>query len=62
MRARRDRLSEPLFDITERIASYNWDLPELRWHLRELSEAMRPEVDAAARTRPNPRRLNGIRR
>lgn len=41
----RDRLSEPLFDITERIASYNWDLPELRWHLRELSEAMRPEVD-----------------
>ncbi len=41
----RDRLSEPLFDITERIASYNWDLPELRWHLRELSEAMRREVD-----------------
>src|SRR3954462_10503953 len=41
----RDRLSEPLFDITERIASYNWDLVELRRHLRELSKAMRPEVD-----------------
>jgi flavin-dependent dehydrogenase len=42
----RDRLSEPLFDITERIASYSWDLGELRGHLRELSNAMRPEVDA----------------
>ena len=42
----RDRLSEPLFDITERIASYSWDLAQLRGHLRELSEAMRPEVDA----------------
>ncbi|MGB9226313.1 FAD-dependent oxidoreductase [Mycobacterium sp.] len=42
----RDRLSEPLFDITERIASYRWDLDELRGHLRELSQAMRPEVDA----------------
>lgn len=42
----RDRLSEPLFDITERIASYDWDLAELRGHLRELSEAMRPEVEA----------------
>jgi 2-polyprenyl-6-methoxyphenol hydroxylase-like FAD-dependent oxidoreductase len=42
----RDRLSQPLFDITERIASYRWDLVELRAHLRELSQAMRPEVDA----------------
>src|SRR5215208_1299587 len=41
----RDWLSEPLFDVTERIASYNWDLAELRQHLRELSKAMRPEVD-----------------
>ena len=45
----RDRLSEPLFDITERIASYDWDLAELRRHLRELSEAMRPEVDELLR-------------
>jgi flavin-dependent dehydrogenase len=42
----RDRFSEPLFDITEGIASYNWDLEELRGRLRELSQAMRPEVDA----------------
>jgi 2-polyprenyl-6-methoxyphenol hydroxylase-like FAD-dependent oxidoreductase len=42
----RDRLSQPLFDITERIASYRWDLVELRAHLRELSQAMRPEVGA----------------
>jgi len=41
----RDRLSEPLFDVTERIASYDWDLAALRGHLRELSGAMRPEVD-----------------
>jgi flavin-dependent dehydrogenase len=42
----RDQLSEPLFDITERIASYQWDLAELREHLGELSQAMRAEVDA----------------
>jgi flavin-dependent dehydrogenase len=42
----RDRLSEPLFDITERIASYEWDLAELREHLVALSQAMRAEVDA----------------
>jgi hypothetical protein len=42
----RDRLSERLFDITERIASYRWDLVELRGLLRELSQAMRLEVDA----------------
>jgi flavin-dependent dehydrogenase len=41
----RDQLSEPLFDITERIASFSWDLAELRGRLRELSNAMRPEVD-----------------
>jgi flavin-dependent dehydrogenase len=41
----RDRLSAPLFDITDRIASYRWDLIELRDHLRALSRAMRPEVD-----------------
>ncbi len=41
----RDRLSDPLFDLTERIAGYQWDLKELRGHLRALSRAMRPEVD-----------------
>jgi 2-polyprenyl-6-methoxyphenol hydroxylase-like FAD-dependent oxidoreductase len=42
----RDRLSQPLFDITERIASFHWDLAELREHLQQLSQAMRPEVNA----------------
>ncbi|HEY5858493.1 MAG TPA: NAD(P)/FAD-dependent oxidoreductase [Aldersonia sp.] len=42
----RDRLSQPLFDVTERIASYHWDLVELRELLRELSQPMRTEVDA----------------
>jgi flavin-dependent dehydrogenase len=42
----RDRLSEPLFDVTERIAGYHWDLVEVREHLRQLSRTMRPEVDA----------------
>jgi flavin-dependent dehydrogenase len=42
----RNRLSEPLFEVTERIASYQWDLAELREHLLALSQAMRPEVDA----------------
>jgi flavin-dependent dehydrogenase len=42
----RNQLSEPLFDLTERIASYQWDLVELRGLLRALSRAMHPEVDA----------------
>ncbi|HET7665980.1 MAG TPA: NAD(P)/FAD-dependent oxidoreductase, partial [Mycobacterium sp.] len=42
----RNRLSEQLFDVTERIASYQWDLAELRDHLRALSQSMRPEVNA----------------
>jgi len=41
----RDRLSEPLFDVTERIAGYHWDLVAVREQLRELSQAMRPEID-----------------
>ncbi|MET0758490.1 MAG: FAD-dependent monooxygenase [Mycobacterium sp.] len=42
----RDRLAEPLFSMTERIASYHWDLGQLREHLQVLSQAMRAEVDA----------------
>jgi flavin-dependent dehydrogenase len=42
----RDELSLPFFDITERIAGYQWDLAELRGDLKVLSAAMRPEVDA----------------
>jgi flavin-dependent dehydrogenase len=40
----RDQLSEPLFALTDRIASYGWDLAELRDLLPALSAAMRPEV------------------
>jgi flavin-dependent dehydrogenase len=42
----RDALSEPLFALTERIASYRWDLAELRELLLALSQSMRPEVAA----------------
>ncbi|GAA4872579.1 NAD(P)/FAD-dependent oxidoreductase [Actinomycetospora straminea] len=41
----RDRLSADVAALTERIASYRWDLAELRELLPALSRAMRPEVD-----------------
>ena len=41
----RDRLSEPLFTITDRIAGYRWNLTELRGLLHTLN-AMQPETDA----------------
>ncbi len=44
--ATRDELSAPLRLITERIASYDWDLSEIRDLLAALSAAMRPEVAA----------------
>lgn len=40
----RNRLSQTLFALTDRIASYDWDLAELRDLLPALSAAMRPEV------------------
>jgi hypothetical protein len=33
-------------ELTERIAGYEWDLTQVRELLRELSQAMRPELDA----------------
>ncbi|GAA4802112.1 NAD(P)/FAD-dependent oxidoreductase [Actinomycetospora chlora] len=42
----RDRLSADVAAITERIASYAWDLAELRDLLPALSRAMRPETAA----------------
>jgi hypothetical protein len=50
-----------LFDVTERIASYHWDLVELRGLLRELSQAMRPEVDTLLEF-DDGRSLSGCRR
>ena len=52
--ATRDAVSRPVFDVTERIAAYDWNMDEIRLHLREVSRAMKPELglllgwDAAA--------------
>lgn len=46
--AERDRLSLALFEVTERIASYDWDEEALRRHLLHLSSAMSDEVEALA--------------
>jgi flavin-dependent dehydrogenase len=40
----RDQLSSELFDVTERVASYAWDLDEIRRLLRQVSSAMSAEV------------------
>jgi flavin-dependent dehydrogenase len=45
----RDRLSLPLFDLTESIAAYRWDLGEIRELLLAESAAMKPEVAALRR-------------
>lgn len=42
--ARRDELSTGVLTLADRIAAYDWTLPELRDRLVELSRAMRPEV------------------
>jgi 2-polyprenyl-6-methoxyphenol hydroxylase-like FAD-dependent oxidoreductase len=43
--ATRDRLSMPLFGVTNAIASYSWDSPTIRTLLRQLSGAMAGELD-----------------
>ncbi|HET6986384.1 MAG TPA: NAD(P)/FAD-dependent oxidoreductase, partial [Kribbella sp.] len=43
--ATRDRLSSRLFEATEAVASYRWSLDDARVLLREVSSAMRDEVD-----------------
>ncbi len=44
--ARRDDLSARLFAATDRIASFDWDLGQVRRLLREVSSAMVDEVEA----------------
>ena len=44
--AERDRLSLPMLEIADRIASYAWELPEVRVLLRRLASAMTEEVEA----------------
>ena len=41
----RDRLSRQLFDTTEAVAAYDWDLDQVRRLLRQVSAAMGDEVD-----------------
>ncbi|MGZ5415709.1 MAG: NAD(P)/FAD-dependent oxidoreductase [Nocardioides sp.] len=41
----RDRLSRGLFDATEAVASYSWDLEEVRGLLRRVNSSMSDEVD-----------------
>jgi 2-polyprenyl-6-methoxyphenol hydroxylase-like FAD-dependent oxidoreductase len=41
----RDRLSRDMFDVTEAVAAYDWNLDELRHLLRGVSAAMKDEVD-----------------
>jgi flavin-dependent dehydrogenase len=43
--AKRERLSSSLFDATEAVASYDWDLEQVRGLLRQVSSAMSDEVD-----------------
>ena len=48
----RDQLSAPVWDLTERIAGYRWDLAEIRDLLPALSRAMRPAVAALQALEP----------
>ncbi|WP_448207172.1 NAD(P)/FAD-dependent oxidoreductase [Azospirillum sp. sgz302134] len=41
----RDELSLPLFEVTDAIASFDWDLDALKDHHRTLNKAMKREVD-----------------
>jgi 2-polyprenyl-6-methoxyphenol hydroxylase-like FAD-dependent oxidoreductase len=41
----RDRLSDPMIQVTEEIAAYCWDLTRIRTLLRTLSSAMADEVE-----------------
>jgi flavin-dependent dehydrogenase len=43
--ATRERLSSMLYDATEAVASYAWDLEQVRALLRQVSSAMSDEVD-----------------
>jgi flavin-dependent dehydrogenase len=41
----RDRLSCEMFNVTEAVAAYDWELDRMRHLLREVSSAMGDEVD-----------------
>jgi len=52
--AERDRLSRPMLDVSDRIASYGWDLAEVRRLLRSMASAMADEVETLADLAPTP--------
>ena len=59
--ATRDRLSARLFGATEQVASFRWDLEEIRRVLRLVNAAMSDEVDhLAALPSPWPDRAPGV--
>jgi hypothetical protein len=43
--ATRDRLSSHLFQVTEEVATYDWDTDRVQTLLRRVSSAMSDEVD-----------------
>jgi flavin-dependent dehydrogenase len=43
--ATRDALSDQLFETTEAVAAYRWDLPGIQRLLRQVSSSMSDEVD-----------------
>jgi len=46
--AMRDELSLPLFEATDAIASFDWDLDSLQGHHQALNAAMKREVEHLA--------------
>lgn len=44
----RDSVIEPVFDVTDRIAGYDWTMEEVRGYLREMSRAVKPELKLIA--------------
>ena len=44
--AERDRLSLPMLELSDQIASYTWDLGQVRHLLRSMASAMADEVEA----------------
>lgn len=55
----RDDLSLKFFEVSDRIASYDWDVPTIKQYHRIMSHEMGREEEAmvAALRRPSPRRL-----
>jgi flavin-dependent dehydrogenase len=44
----RDSVIGELFEVTDRIAGYDWSMEEIREHLRVVSRAMKPELKLIA--------------